>query len=372
MIPLTNQPVAERIISRILVRERPPQQLLVYGPAGTGKRRAARALAWKLIDPDGVHDPGEPSVDLSVVTASGASIRLDADLEPALADLSARPVVGVRRVLIIDGAERLREQEGAPRILKLLEEPPPLSHLILVTDHLSDLLPTIRSRCLPIPFRSPGWETIAARLTDTGVADDEAAALARAQGPAALSATAFERTMRTLGVELADQILTGTASGAMLIRDIQARMEEAADANPSDELQRLADEAAALEGRRGERTAVKRMEDQRKRERRRLLTDGWALVLDGAAGYVADALAVSLGSESTVRHRDRLDALRPVAVPSRVRGLQRALDEIQLTRSEMELNPTLDLAMEALAHRITQAIHAPLLPPLTGAGRLPF
>ncbi len=432
MIPLTNQPVAERIISRILARECPPQQLLVFGPAGTGKRRAARALAWKLIDPDGVHDPDEPSVDLSVVTASGASIRLEADLEPALADLSARPVVGVRRVLIIDGAERLREQEGAPRILKQLEEPPPLSHVILVTDHLSDLLPTIRSRCLPVPFRSPGWKTIAERLGENGVAPDEAAALARSQGPAALSASTFDRAMRRLGVDLADQLLSGRVAGATLVRSIQGRMERAAgavhlvltskesgkrltekirarideetddrmrealrhveqeaasdnvwnglarvirdrlDTVPSPELLGLIDEVRELGGKRGTRTAIKRAEDQSKRELRRLLTDGWALVLDGAAGYVADALAVALGSEGTVRHRDRLDALRPVSVPSRVRGLQRALDEIQLTRSEMELNPTLDLAVEALAHRIAQAVHARTLPPLVGAGRLPF
>lgn len=372
MIALDRQPVAERILTRILARDAPPQQLLIFGPAGTGKRRAARALAWSLIDPGGEHDPDDSSLDLSVVSASGASIRLEADLEPALADLATLPVVGKKRVLIIDGAERLREQEGAPRILKQLEEPPPRSHLILVTDHISDILPTIRSRCLPIPFRSPGWERIAAHLSEAGVDPDEAAALARAQGPAALSATPFERTMRSLGVQLADQVLSGGVAGSMLIRDIQGQMETAADENPSDELERLAEEAAALEGKRGERTAIKRMEDQRKRERRRLLTDGWGLVLDGAGGYFADALAVALGSESTVRHRSRVESLRAVAVPSRVPGLERALEEIQLTRAEMELNPTLDLAAEALTHRIARAIHSPSLSPLIGHGRLPY
>lgn len=371
MIEVPHQPVAERIIARILDRERPPQQFLLFGPAGTGKHRTARALAWKLLDPTGSHDPDEASLDLSVVTTEGASIRLEADLEPALKDLAAHPIVNKRRVLIIDGAERLREQDGAPRILKSLEEPPPRAHLILITDHVSDLLPTIRSRCIPIPFRSPGWTVIAEQLVATGVDPEEATALARAQGTAALSATPFERAMRRIGVQLATDVLEGSGSGPTLVRDIQAQMEKAAKDNASDTLDHLIKEAEALAGKRGERTALKRVEDQQKRELRRLSTDGWGLILDGAAGYLADALNVALGSEATVRHRDRLDALRAVAPPSRVRGLQRAIDEVQTTRAEMELNPTLDLAAEALITRMSAAVHGRPLPPLIAPGRLP-
>ena len=187
MIEIPDQPLAERILRAAVERPNPPQQLLFFGPPGTGKRRAARAVAWALIDPDTPHDPDHESLDLTVVAATGASIRLEADLEPALADLAARPAVGKRRVLIIDGAERLREQEGAPRILKQLEEPAPRSHVILVTDRLADLLPTIRSRCLPVPFRSPGWRQVAARLVDAGLGEAQAAGLARADGPLAIS-----------------------------------------------------------------------------------------------------------------------------------------------------------------------------------------
>ena len=97
------------------------------------------------------------------------------------------------------------------------------------------------------------------------------------------------------------------------------------------------------------------MDDQEQRERRRALTDGWSHVLDGAAGLVADALAVAVGAEAAVRHQDRIETLRTVGVPSRVGFLARALDEIQLTRAEMELNPTLDLAVEGLLARIAAA-----------------
>jgi DNA polymerase-3 subunit delta' len=371
MIAVRDQPLAERILRAALGRPDPPQQLLFFGPPGTGKRAAARATAWALIDPEGAHGPDQASMDLTIVAATGASIRLEADLEPALADLSARPSVGKRRVVIIDGAERLREQEGAPRILKLLEEPPRRSHLILVTDHVSDLLPTIRSRCLPVPFRSPGWRLVAERLEADGIAPEAAAGLARADGASALTAGPFERSMRLLGVDLAERALRGERSGGALIREIQAQMAAEADGHPSEELRRLRAEAEALAGRRGERTALKKAEDQQKRELRRALTDGWAHVLDGAAGLVADALAVAVGSEESVRHRDRLESLRTIGVPSRAGFLARVLDEIQLSRSEMELNPTLDLAMEGLLARIAAA-RSGEAGALVGHGRLPW
>lgn len=371
MIEIPDQPLAQRILQAALRRDNPPQQLLFSGPPGTGKRRAARAVAWALMDPDGAHDPDDPSIDLTIVAATGASIRLDADLEPALHDLAARPSVGKRRVLIIDGAERLREQEGAPRILKQLEEPPPRATVILVTDRLADLLPTIRSRCLPVPFRSPGWERVAAHLASQGMDPSEAAGLARADGALALAAGDFARSMRMLGVEMGERILGGPVAAPTVVRDIQSRMEAVAMTEPSDELKRLRTEAEALAGKRGERTAVKRVDDQERRERRRALTDGWSHVLDGAAGLVADALAVAVGAEQAVRHRDRVEALRAAAVPSRVPYLERVLDEIQLMRAEMELNPTLDLAVEGLLGRIA-TVRTDLGRPLVGHGRLPW
>lgn len=371
MIDIPDQPLAERILRAAVGRPNPPQQLLFFGPPGTGKRRAARRAAWALIDPGGARDPDRESLDLTVVAATGASIRLEADLEPALADLAARPAVGKRRVLIIDGAERLREQEGAPRILKQLEEPAARSHVILVTDRVADLLPTIRSRCLPVPFRSPGWRQVASRLMDLGLGETEAAGLARADGPLAISSGEFERSMRLIGVELAERALQGEVPVPLLVRDIQGGMESAAANHPSEDLIRLRAEAEAIGGKRGERTALKRVEDQERRERRRALTDGWSHVLEGAAGLTADALAVAVGAEAAVRHQDRLGTLRNVGVPSRVGFLARALDEIQLTRAEMELNPTLDLAVEGLLARLAAARRGEISP-LVGHGRLPW
>jgi DNA polymerase III subunit delta' len=62
-----------------------------------------------------------------------------------------RPFEGAARVFIIEGAEYLNDS-SSNALLKVLEEPPPTSHLILTTTNPTALLATIRSRCQVIRF----------------------------------------------------------------------------------------------------------------------------------------------------------------------------------------------------------------------------
>ena len=334
MIEVPGQPLAQRILRATLKSAHPPQQLLFQGPAGTGKRAAAHESAWQIMDPAGRHERTDTALDLAEVTAAGTQILL-ADLDAAISQINYHPSVMDRRVLIIQGAERLSAGEGAARILKVLEEPPPLSHFILITDHPAELLDTIRSRCLPVPFRGLGLSA------------------AREHMPP------FEVEMRRIGVDLALEALAGTATGtpSARIAQIQAKMEDVAGKNESEQLAALRQEAKALEGKRGERSAVKRAEDHEKRERRRLVTDGWTFVLDAGAVASADALAVAVGAEKTVRHTEHLERLRAVGTPERRAFLERAIEEFQLSRSELDLNPKVELAAEALLVRLDEARH---------------
>ncbi|HSX48450.1 MAG TPA: hypothetical protein VLF41_03050 [Candidatus Nanoarchaeia archaeon] len=59
-----------------------------------------------------------------------------------------------RRVVVIEQADKLTI-EAQNSLLKLLEEPPEKTTLILVTDQLMALLPTIRSRCQAVHFANP-------------------------------------------------------------------------------------------------------------------------------------------------------------------------------------------------------------------------
>ena len=58
--------------------------------------------------------------------------------------IALKPMMGGRRVAIIDDADYLND-ESANALLKTLEEPPPRSVLILIAGNLERQLPTIRS-----------------------------------------------------------------------------------------------------------------------------------------------------------------------------------------------------------------------------------
>ncbi len=62
-----------------------------------------------------------------------------------------RPFEGKARVFLIEDADKFNDQ-SANALLKVLEEPPPTSHLILITSRPAMLLPTVRSRCQLIRF----------------------------------------------------------------------------------------------------------------------------------------------------------------------------------------------------------------------------
>jgi len=62
-----------------------------------------------------------------------------------------RPFEGKARVFLIDDAEKLNDS-SANALLKILEEPPRTSHIVLITARPAILLSTIRSRCQVVRF----------------------------------------------------------------------------------------------------------------------------------------------------------------------------------------------------------------------------
>jgi len=75
-------------------------------------------------------------------------------------------VEGRRRVYILAEAHRMHE-DAAQSALKLIEEPPRGTHLILIVEEPAALLPTIVSRCQQVRFRPLRRETIQDILTSS-------------------------------------------------------------------------------------------------------------------------------------------------------------------------------------------------------------
>ena len=80
---------------------------------------------------------------------------------------SKTPFESSRRVFVIERADELGD-EAANRMLKTLEEPARFVHIILLTDRLPEILPTIRSRCQVVRFEAPSEEEAASELEAAG------------------------------------------------------------------------------------------------------------------------------------------------------------------------------------------------------------
>jgi DNA polymerase III subunit delta' len=96
---------------------------------------------------------------------------------------SLRPSVGDRKVFVVGDADAMvpqeSSQEAANAFLKLLEEPPADTTLILTSSIPGALLPTIVSRVLPVRLLPLGPDTVAAFLErECGIAAPVASALA--------------------------------------------------------------------------------------------------------------------------------------------------------------------------------------------------
>jgi len=89
-------------------------------------------------------------------------------------------VEGASGAVIIDGVDTMR-RESANAMLKTLEEPPPGTLLLLLTDRVHGVLPTILSRCQTVRFPLLPPEVIGAELCKRfkigGGADDRAGGL---------------------------------------------------------------------------------------------------------------------------------------------------------------------------------------------------
>lgn len=102
---------------------------------------------------DGLRGVLEEIVELDSTVQHG--ILPMAGIQEIIRILSRRPLLGERRVVLIEGIDTFRV-EGVNAFLKTLEEPAAGTLIIMTCPGLDSVLPTIRSRAAVLPFRRPG------------------------------------------------------------------------------------------------------------------------------------------------------------------------------------------------------------------------
>jgi DNA polymerase-3 subunit delta' len=368
VLELDAHPHARAVLGAALSR-RPAHAYLLHGPAGTGKRGAARGFAAELLaqgapDPDGartrVAHGSHP--DLTWVVPGGAHEMLRRDVDAAVVAAAAHtPFEARHRVFVLERADTLND-EAANALLKTLEEPPSYVVLLLLTDRLTQVLPTIASRCQPVRFDAPAPGVLAARLQARGVAPEPAEACARlamGDGEKALAlALGDGPALRAAAEALARAPLRGAVGAerpwAVLLERSRARgltARAAVEAALSDELEYL----PTKEHRRRETEYGERA----RRAERRAETTALDHALQLAGLWYRDVGCVLAGAPELAANADRLDALREDADGRSPAALRAAQELVEDTRARLALNVSYELACEALAYRLETQLKAP-------------
>ncbi|HYD95780.1 MAG TPA: DNA polymerase III subunit delta' [Noviherbaspirillum sp.] len=233
------------------LRGRMPHAILFHGPQGTGKSAFAEHLAQSVLCQSPAADghacgqceacgwfmqyshPDYRRVRPEVLEEDGAAEGEDADAgEKKAGKASKTPSKEIKidqiraladfmnvsthrqgmRVVLLYPAETLNTA-AANALLKTLEEPPPATLFLLVSNNLDRLLPTILSRCRKFALAMPLQEEALAWLKAQGVDDADAwlaeqggaplAALHSAQGDGREALDELLRVLARPGVEAA-------------------------------------------------------------------------------------------------------------------------------------------------------------------------
>ena len=191
---LINQERPIRILTTLLQNGTLPHAFLFTGTAGVGKQAAADALAMACNCQGGVpefhtedrsdQDPANSTGAINPISVNacgicksckkiasgnhpdivrikpvGPFIKID-QIRALRQTLSMKPYEAIMRVAILSEAQAMNAA-ASNALLKILEEPPHRSMLVLIANQKSDLLPTIVSRCQHVGFNPIPKEIIA-------------------------------------------------------------------------------------------------------------------------------------------------------------------------------------------------------------------
>lgn len=376
---LINHESTRASLAAALTRNQLPGSLLIHGPVGIGKQRLALWLAQRIVcDKPGQIEPCAACPACKAVLrlqhpdvhwffpmprpkSSGGADRMADALEEARAEAleqkraepfratlpsdtigiyvgliqtlrrlaTARPAMGRRKVFIVGDAEYLVPQEASPEaanaLLKILEEPPADTTFILTAADPDSLLPTIRSRVLPVRVRPLDVETVQQVLMEKVGAD-----LIKAKLAAHLSEGSIGRALAFLPDD-------DEAGALEAIRQQARQLLEAATADNA-ALRLASAHSIAPSGARG----------------------AFLDTLDFLALWIRDLAAAAEGAEDLIVNADARTRLSELAkqLPRASAGAAEALRHIEHARGLTTFNINPQLALASVLRSVGQALRS--------------
>jgi DNA polymerase III delta' subunit len=173
----------KNIFVKALKQNRVPNSLLFSGPEGVGKKDFAREAAKALNCEKKTDDACDACASCrSIAKGSCPDVMFIAPPRDVVkieqirllkSTAYLKPMAGKKRIFIVEEAEKMNT-ESSNSLLKVLEEPPAFSHIILMTHNPFMILPTVKSRCQVLTFSPMSRKEIRSALLERGWEDDRA------------------------------------------------------------------------------------------------------------------------------------------------------------------------------------------------------
>lgn len=282
----------------------PVHAYLFVGPSGSGRRAAARAFAADLlaVGSEGADAErhralalAEQHPDLTVFVPAGASLR-EAEAAEIIRAAMRAPVEGDRKVLVLCELHKVSTQ--SPKLLKIVEEPPPSTVFVILADDVPPELITIASRAVRIEFHPVPEHLIEGRLVAEGVPNDAAGEAARAAGGdlgrARLLVTDPDLAARRAAWHAVPDRLDGTGAAVMTVAaELRALVDGAQGPLDARHQREVAELEARIERYGQQGSGARELTAQHKREVRRHRSDELRFGFATLARRYTDELATA-------------------------------------------------------------------------------
>ena len=182
---LDKQPIATKMLTNSIQKNRIAHAYLFHGPRGTGKREASLLFAMRYFcsNPQENEEPCGACVDCKRIQSGnhpdvhwiqpdGQSIKKD-QIEFLQKEFTYSGFESDQKIYILEEADKMTVN-AANRLLKFLEEPSRKTLAILLTEQVDAMLDTILSRCQRIHFYPLAHDAYLQQLKENGLTETNA------------------------------------------------------------------------------------------------------------------------------------------------------------------------------------------------------